>query len=132
MTSMKARFIGLAVTALLVFVQARSGHAEDAAAPAPSPAPATTQTEAPPPSVARPSIVSKPAEPASPPAADKTAGTDTKRISDERPRQRRYAHRHHRRYGYYRTAYWQPFPIYWPHFSRHRIYWSRIPWSFRF
>ncbi len=95
---MKARFMGLAVTALLVFVQARSSHAEDAAAPAPA-APAAAQTETPPPSVARPSIVPKAAEPASPPAADKTAGADTTRVSEERPRPRRYSHRHHRRYG---------------------------------
>jgi hypothetical protein len=132
MIEMKARFIGLAVTALLVFVQARSSHAEDAAAPAAAPAPAAAQTEAPPPSVARPSIAPKTAEPAQPPTVDKTADPDAKRVSDERPRHRRYAHRHYRRYGYYRTAYWQPFPIYWPHLSRHRIYWSRIPWSFRF
>jgi hypothetical protein len=130
MTSMKARFIGFAVTVLLVFVQARASHAEDTAAPAP--APAAVQTETTPPSVARPSIVPKAAEPASPPTAEKTAGTDAKRVSEERPRARRHAHRYHRRYGYYRTAYWQPFPIYWPHFARHRIYWSRIPWSFRF
>jgi hypothetical protein len=36
------------------------------------------------------------------------------------------AHRHYRRY-----AYWEPFPIYFPRFTRHHgIYWSRIPWFF--
>ena len=32
---------------------------------------------------------------------------------------------HYRRY-----ANWQPFPIYFPHFHRHRITWSRLPWFF--
>jgi hypothetical protein len=41
-------------------------------------------------------------------------------------RHRRYAHRHYRRY-----AYWEPFPIFFPHFTRHHgIYWSRVPWFF--
>ena len=102
---------------LLVSTAALPGHAEDAPK-----APATSQTEAPPLSVARPSLASKTAEPASAPAA-----------ADPAPRrQRRYAHRHHRRYGYYRSAYWEPFPIYWPHFYRHRIHWNRIPWAFHF
>jgi len=80
-----------------------------------------TQTEAPSPSVPRPSIVPKTAAPTLPASDADTAA----------PRHRRYAHRH-RRYGYYRTAYWEPFPIYWPHFYRHRIHWNRIPWIFRF
>ena len=105
---------------LLVSATALPGHAEDA--PKAPPAPAASQTEAPPPSVARPSLAPKTAEPASAPAA-----------ADPAPRrQRRYAHRHHRRYGYYRSAYWEPFPIYWPHFYRHRIHWNRIPWAFHF
>ena len=64
----------------------------------------------------RPSIAPKTAEPASPPAADELA-----------PRHRRYA-RHHRRYGIYRTAYWEPFQIYWPHLYHSRIHWNRISW----
>jgi hypothetical protein len=28
------------------------------------------------------------------------------------------------------TAYWEPFPIYWPHFYRHQVRWNRIPWMF--
>jgi hypothetical protein len=113
MIAMKTHCTGLAVAALLVIGATHPGYAEDAAAPA---APAATQTEAPPPSVARPSIVPKTAEPASTPLADEAA-----------PRHRRYAHRHWR-YGYYRTAYWEPFPIYWPHLTHSRIHWNRIPW----
>jgi hypothetical protein len=105
---------------LLVSATALPGHAEDA--PMAPPAPAASQTEAPPPSVTRPSLAPKTAEPASAPAA-----------ADPAPRrQRRYADRHHRRYGYYRSAYWEPFPIYWPHFYHHRIHWNRIPWAFHF
>lgn len=118
---MKSHFTGLAVAALLVIGPTLPGHAEDAA-PAKSPAAPAAQTEAPPPSVPRPSLAPKTAEPASPPAA-----------ADPAPRRhRRYAHRHWRRYGYYRTAYWEPFPIYWPHYYRHRIRWNRIPWMFNF
>jgi uncharacterized membrane protein len=122
MIEMRARSISLAFAALLAFGHMPSGHAEDAAAPkavpapAPAPAPSAAPTEAPA-SVPRPSIVPKTAEPASPPAA-----------AEPTPRRhRRYARHHSRRY-----AYWQPFPIYWPHLRRHGIYWNRIPWMFRF
>jgi len=115
---MKPHFTGFAVAALLVIAPTLPGYAEDAAAPATTQTPAATQTDAPPPSVPRPSLAPKTAEPTSPPADAAPA-----------PRQyRRYAHRHHRRYGYYRTAYWEPFPIYWPHFYRNRIHWNRTPW----
>ena len=120
---MKTHFTGLAFAVLFVFGPTLPGYAEDAAAPkapaAPTAtqAPAATQTEAPPPSVPRPSLAPKTAEPASPPAAEPTP-----------PRHRRYAHRHYQRHGHYRTAYWEPFPIYWPHFYRNRIRWNRIPW----
>jgi hypothetical protein len=121
----KSHFTGLALAALLIAGAALPACAEDAAAPKDQPAPppaATTQPEAPPPSVPRPSIVPKAAEP--PPAAP---------VADEPPArpQRRYAHRHHWRHGYYRTAYWEPFPVYWPHLYHSRLYWSRAPW-FRF
>jgi hypothetical protein len=112
---MKSHFTGLAVAAMLVIAPALPGHAEDAAAPA---APATSnQTAAPPPSVPRPSLAPQAAEPASAPSA----------AEPTQPRHRRYAHRHWRRY-----AYWEPFPIFWPHFYRSRIHWSRIPWAFNF
>jgi hypothetical protein len=115
MTLMKAHFTGLAVAALLVAALTLPGHAEDAAAPT---APAAAQKEAAPASVPRPSLAPKTAEPASAPATTE---------SDARP-PRRYAHRRWHRYGYYRTAYWEPFPIYWPHLYRSRIHWGRIPW----
>src|SRR3977135_2935768 len=117
MTHMKTHFTGLAVVALLVIAPTLPGHAQDAAAskapaaPATTQTPAATQTEAPPPSVPRPSLAPKTAEPASPPAA-----------ADPAPRRhRRYAHRHYRRYSY-----WEPFPVYWPHFYRSRIHWNRM------
>ena len=117
---MKLHFTGLAIIALLVNGPNLPGHAEDAPA-AGAPAPAATPNEAPPASVPRPSLAPKTTEPASPTVdAEPTA-----------PRHRRYAH-HHRRYGYYRTAYWEPFPIFWPHLYHNRIHWSRIPWIINF
>ena len=129
MNEMKSYFTGLAVAALLVTGLTLPGYAEDAVAPAP----AAPQTEAPPPSGPRPSLVPKTAGPATAPAAaPKIAEPDAKTIADERPPRRRYAHRHHWRYGYYRNAYWEPFPIFWPRLYRNRIHWNRIPWAFRF
>ncbi len=115
--SMKTHLTRLAVAAVLVVTAAIPGRAEDAA-PAPA-APATAPASAAPASVPRPSIVPKPVEPAVQqtvqPAADAAPAT---------PRQhRRYARRHYRHY-----AYWQPFPIYWPHLRHSHIYWSRISW----
>jgi hypothetical protein len=121
MISMKPHFTGFAVAALLVIGFTFPSFAEDAPAPAAPPAPPAVQTEAPPPSIPRPSIVPKTAEPASAPAAAEPA-----------VRPRRTAHRHWRRYGTYRTAYWEPFPVYWPHLYRNRIHWNRIPWIFHF
>ena len=65
-------------------------------------------------------------------AEDRGACVTAGRRCRAAPRHRRYAHRHWHRYGYYRTAYWEPFPIFWPHFYHNRIHWSRIPWLFRF
>jgi hypothetical protein len=118
MTHMKPHFTGLAAAALLVIGSTLPGRTEDAAEP-PASAPATTQ--APPPSVPRPSLAPNTVEPAPAAAAAEPAPS----------RHRRYVHRY-RRYGYYHTAYWQPFPIYWPHLYRNRIHWSRIPWAFNF
>ena len=119
---MKLHFTGLAIAILLVIGPTLPGYAEDAAAPTAAPAaPAAGQTEAPPASVPRPSLAPKTVEPASQPVA-----------AEPTPGQRRHAHRHWRRNGYYHSAYWQPFPIYWPHFYRSRIHWSRIPWAFNF
>ncbi len=130
---MKTSLIGVAVAALLVFGSTLPGFAEDPpasqtpavqtpAAQAPATPPAA-QTEAPSSTAPRPAIVPKAAE-ATPP----TPAADT----DSAPPHRRYAHYRHRRYGTYRTAYWEPFPIYWPHFYHNRVHWNRIPWLFRF
>ena len=120
---MKAPLTGLAIAAMLVARTALPGFAQDATTPQ-TPAAQTPATPAAPAessTVPRPSIVAKTAEPASPAAEAEPA-----------PRHYRYAHRHHRRYGYYRTAYWEPFPIYWPHFYHNRVHWNRVPWFFRF
>jgi hypothetical protein len=112
---MRNYFTGLAIAALLAVAPALPGHAEDAAPTAAAPTQATPAATpvAPPASVPRPSIVPKTAEPASAPVTDDAAPR----------RHRRYAHRHYRHY-----AYWEPFPVYLPHFYGRRIYWSRIPW----
>jgi hypothetical protein len=114
MADMRARSLGLAFAAILLFGRTVPGHAEDAASKsattptaAQTPAPTGAQTGAPA-SVPRPSIAPKTAEPA--PAA-------------EEGRHRRTARHQYRRY-----AYWEPFPIYWPHYSRHRTHWSRVSW----
>jgi hypothetical protein len=115
MIAMKTHFAGLAVVALLIIGPPRPGHAEDttAAPTTTTQTPAATQTEAPPPSVPRPSLAPKTADPASPAANAEPAPR----------RHRRYAHRYSRRY-----AYWEPFPIYWPHVYHNRLRWNRIPW----
>jgi hypothetical protein len=108
--------VSVALAALVVSVSVISGHAEDSAAPVLS-QPATAQPEAPA-SVQRPSIAPKAAEPATHPVADS---------APERP----VSHRHYRRYAYH-VRYLGPFPIYRPELGRHRIYWQRISWPFRF
>jgi hypothetical protein len=114
---MKSHLTGVALAALLAIGATLPGHAEDAAKPADTTAPAAaapaTSKADTPASVARPSIAPKNAEPASQPSATEA----------EPRRHRRYARHHYRRY-----AYWEPFPIYLPHFRHHRITWGRIPW----
>ena len=118
---MKTHIAGLAVAALLVAGPTLTAFAEDAATtPTPPVGAAATTKPDTPPSVPRPAIVPKTAERASTPAATEAA-----------PRHRRYAHRRRHR-GYYRTAYWEPFPIWWPHFHHNRIHWTRIPWLINF
>jgi hypothetical protein len=111
---MKTRSLGIAFAALLAFAPVR-GSAQDAAtsaAPANSSAPAATPGD-PPKNAPRPSIVPKTAEPASAPA-----------VNDATPRKkRRYARNHYRRY-----AYWEPFPVYWPSYYRHRLNFRRVAW----
>jgi len=108
---MKVRFTTLALAVMLSVGASLPGHAEDAK-PADTAAPAAT---APATDVARPSIAPKTAKPASAPAATEAAPR----------RHRRYARHHYRRYGY-----WEPFPIFLPHFHRHHISWARIRWFF--
>ena len=123
---MKARLIGLSAALLLLTVASTlPGRAEEAAqpsAPAASPStPAATPDTAAPAAVPRPSIVPKNAEPAQQPVAPQ---------ADEDAAPRRHRHYARRRYYGWHYAYWQPFPIYWPHIGHNRIYWSRIPWFF--
>ena len=120
MIDMKKQLTGIAIAAVLTIGASLAAHAQDAAAPKDTlkdtpkdtAAPAATTTEAPA-SVPRPSIAPKTAETATPAPAAEPAPR----------RHRRYARHHYRRY-----AYWEPFPIYWPHLHRHHISWSRISW----
>ena len=106
---MKLQFTALAFAAVLTVGASLPGHAEDAK-------PETAASAAPAPAdVPRPSIAPKTAEPASAPTAAETTPR----------RHRRYARHHYRRYGY-----WEPFPVYLPHFHRHHITWARIRWFF--
>ena len=110
---MNSLFKGFAAAAVLVAAVNFPAHAEDApAAQAPTQA---APSEAKPADVPRPSLVPK--------ATDATPDATT----DAAPRHhRRYARHHYRRY-----AYWEPFPVYFPHLSHNRIIWNRISW-FRF
>ena len=122
---MKSHLTGFAVAALLMLGPILPCHAEEPpAAPA---SPAATPTEPPPPSVPRPSIVPKSAEPKSAEPTSPSAATEPTPLP--RPR---VAHRRYRHWGIYHTAYWGPFPIYWPHFHHYRIHWARIPWVLHF
>jgi hypothetical protein len=100
---MKPQLIGVALAALLAIGASLPGHAENTAKPADTVAPANAAPAA-----------------AAPPASKADAPASVPRPSI---RHRRYARHHYRRY-----AYWEPFPIYLPHFRHHRIYWGRIPW----
>jgi hypothetical protein len=120
MTHMKRHYSAAIAAAFLLTASTFTVKAEDAA-PAPA-APAAAPGDSAPSSVARPSIAPKN-------DAAATPDTSAKPQADAEP-----APRHHRRYArhhYRRYAYWEPFPIFFPHFTRrHGVYWSRIPWSF--
>jgi hypothetical protein len=131
-TKMKKRLMGFAVAAALVAAHTLPSHAEDAT-PTPPAGGATTPSATPsepPVSVPRPSILPKTVEPSKPvvtekpTTAEKPVATDKPVVTDDDTarRHRRYARRH------WRYAYWQPFPVYWPHLSRSHFYWSRISW----
>jgi hypothetical protein len=123
MTHMKRHFSTAVAAALFLTAASLAAKAEDAAPPAASPAaPAAVPAESAPANVARPSIVPKTNDTAAKPDATVKPQAD----AEPAPRRhRRWARRH------YRYAYWEPFPIYFPHLTRHHgIYWSRIPWFF--
>ncbi|WP_156927589.1 hypothetical protein [Bradyrhizobium sp. Tv2a-2] len=124
---MRVRHLAISAAALMAMAASELSARADDTAPTTPAAPATTTgapaatTETPPVNVPRPSILPK--------TTDKTAdqGTEpvTPQASDDSARRPRhhYAHRRHWRY-----AYWEPFPIYWPHIYHSRVYWNRIPW----
>jgi hypothetical protein len=123
MTHMKRHYSAALAAAFLLTAPSFAAKAEDAPAPVASPAaPAAAPADSPG-NVARPSIVPKNDTAAKPDASVKPQ-------ADAEPsprRHRRYAHRRYHRY-----AYWEPFPIYFPHLTRrHGVYWSRIPWFFK-
>ena len=120
MIDMKTQFAGMAIAAMLTIASSHAAYAQDTAtaketakeAAKDIAAPTATTPDAPP-SVPRPSIVPKSAETTTPAAAAEPAPR----------RHRRYTRHHYRHY-----AYWEPFPIYWPHIHRHHFSWSRISW----
>lgn len=115
---MRVRYLAISTAALMAMAATEmSARADDTApATAAAPAAATAAPDTPPANVPRPSILPK--------AADNGAESQAPQASGATPpRRRHYARRHHWRY-----ASWEPFPIYWPHLSRSRIYWSRVPW----
>ena len=122
---MKRHFSTAVAAAFLLTASSLAARAED---PAPAPAaslaaPAAAPAESAPANVARPSIVPKTNDTAAKPDAS------VKPQADAEPAPRR--HRRYARRYYHRYAYWEPFPIYFPHLTRyHGIYWSRIPWFF--
>jgi hypothetical protein len=121
MIIMKKHLSTALAAAFLFTASSLAAKAEDAA-PAPA-APAAAPTDTAPANVARPSIAPKTNDTAAKPDASAKPQAD----AEPAPRRhRRYARRHYHRY-----AYWEPFPIYFPHLThRHGIYWSRIPWFF--
>src|SRR6202000_604137 len=128
---------GLAIAALLTVGSTFPGFAEDAPKTPPADTPAAT-TAAPAdttPGVApRPSLLSRKNNPsAAGPKADEPR-TAEQPAADAPPlrHRRHYAHRHHRYWGNYRYAYWEPFPIFFPHIYHNRIHWNRDAWMCRF
>jgi hypothetical protein len=127
MIEMRIRYLAMSVATLTAMAATElSARADDMtpaapAAPAATAAAPTATPDAPPVNVPRPSIVPKTTDK----ITDKTAEPVAPQASDDTtPHPRRlYTHRRHWRY-----AYWEPFPVYWPHIYHSRIYWNRIPW----
>jgi hypothetical protein len=114
---MKSRLTGVALAALLAIGATLPGHAEDAAKPADTVAPAAAAPAA--------------STPTHPPAwrvrrSRRRPPNPSHSLSATEAAPRR--HRRHARHHDRRYAYWEPFPIYLPHFHHHRITWGRIPW----
>lgn len=119
---MKTTSTRLVIVTMLLVVTYAPSRAEDAALPAAPASPAASSPAAqadappvggsPPAAVPRPSLVPN----ATDPAAEKPTN------SAARP-YRHHANRRHQRY-----AYWEPFPVYLPHFFHQRVHWSRIRW----
>ena len=122
---MRVRYFSISAATLMVMAATEfSARADDTTpaapqTPATTAAPPPTTSDAPPENVPRPSIVPPSADKGTEPAAPQTTDNSTLR------RHRHYAHRRH-----WRDAYWEPFPIYWPHFYHNRVYWNRIPWFY--
>lgn len=105
-------FKGFAAAAVLVAAFSLAAHAEDAPAAAQTPTEAAPNEAKPAPDVVpRPALVPKRAD----------AMTDA--TSEPAPRRHRRYARHYRHY-----AYWEPFPIYLPHFYRNHLFWNRVSW----
>ncbi len=122
---MKRHFSTALAAALLVTAASLAAKAEDAApAPAATAAPAATPGDSAPASVARPSIAPK--------ANDTAAKPDFEREAAGRCRACAATPSPLRAPSLpARYAYWEPFPIFFPHLTRHHgIYWSRMPWFF--
>jgi hypothetical protein len=125
---MKPHLPKLALAALLLAAAATPTRAEDAPAPAAAAAPSEAPASVPRPSIVPRAGTSVPQATQPAPAtatAPSTAATDA---TPERPRTRRTAHRHHRRYGIYRAGYFGPFRFYWPQVHWPRVHWHRVAW----
>jgi hypothetical protein len=112
----------LSVAILLLAATYGPSHGEDAVAPSPSVPPAasapTSQIDMPQSGASQASPVPRPS--IVPKTVDKTPAEATDTTA--RP-YRRHAHRRYQGY-----AYWEPFPLYLPHFYHQRVSWSRIRW----
>jgi hypothetical protein len=117
---MKACFRGFAAAAVLLAAFDFTARAEDAPAAVQPPAPTQAAPTGATPSEAKPApdVVPRPA------LVPKSTDAATDATTQPAPsRHRRYARHDYRHY-----AYWEPFPLYLPHFYRNHIVWNRISW----
>jgi hypothetical protein len=113
--AMTIDFKGLAAAALLLTALNFPCYAEDATTTAPAASDQATQGDAKPRDVQRPALTAR------------SADTAPDATTEPAPRHRHYARRHYYRH----LAYWEPFPVFLPHFFHNRITWNRVSW-FRF